>query len=99
MTSAQTSWWVRRDLGVHGHHHRRRLDRQRCRRRRRRHAGLLVDDFNPTFVGGDTDGDSELDVGETWTYTANGAAQAGEYVNIATVKGTPPTSPAIRAPC
>ena len=25
----------------------------------------------PTFVGGDTDGDNELDVGETWTYTAN----------------------------
>ena len=28
------------------------------------------DDFNPTFSGGDTDGDGLLDVGETWTYTA-----------------------------
>ena len=46
--------------------------------------GLLGDDFNPMFVGGDTDGDSELDVGEIWTYTANAAALAGEYVNIAT---------------
>ena len=50
--------------------------------------GLLSDDFSPMFVGGDTDGDSELDVGEIWTYTANGSAQLGEYVNIATVNGT-----------
>ncbi|MBP7243109.1 hypothetical protein, partial [Amaricoccus sp.] len=26
------------------------------------------DDFSPDFVGGDTDGDGKLDVGETWTY-------------------------------
>ena len=34
---------------------------------------VLSDDLEgtPTFVGGDTDGDNELDVGETWTYTAN----------------------------
>ena len=50
-------------------------------------AGEPRDDFNPTFVGGDTDGNGELDVAETWTYTANAAALAGEYENIATVNG------------
>jgi len=32
--------------------------------------GDTGDDFNPTYVSGD-DGDDELDVGETWTYTAS----------------------------
>ena len=32
--------------------------------------GNTSDDFNPSFTGGDTDGDSLLDVSETWTYTA-----------------------------
>ena len=35
-----------------------------------RTPGNTSDDFNPSFTGGDTDGDSLLDVGETWTYTA-----------------------------
>ena len=31
--------------------------------------GNTSDDFSPSFIGGDTDNDSELDVGETWTYS------------------------------
>jgi uncharacterized repeat protein (TIGR01451 family) len=43
------------------------------------------DDILPVFTGGDTDGDSILDLGETWTYQATGVATAGQYVNFATV--------------
>ena len=54
------------------------------------------DDFSPTAVlagaynVGDTDEDNQLDVGETWLYTATlaGGAVAGEYLNTATVNGT-----------
>jgi len=47
------------------------------------------------FAGGDTDGDTELDVDETWTYTASYAItqddiDAGEVVNQATAEGTAP---------
>jgi len=48
------------------------------------------DDFNPTFTGGDTDGDDELDVNETWTYTSThqvtqAQLTAGlDLVNVAT---------------
>ncbi|MEQ8756428.1 MAG: hypothetical protein RID09_23340 [Coleofasciculus sp. G1-WW12-02] len=45
------------------------------------------DDFTPTYVSGDTDSDSILDVGETWTYQGNGTAQAGDYSNLGTVTG------------
>jgi uncharacterized repeat protein (TIGR01451 family) len=41
----------------------------------------------PQFTGGDTNGDSRLDPGETWTYGASGPAVAGQYENIATVTG------------
>ena len=41
----------------------------------------------PTFVGGDTDTDTELDPGETWTYEATATAVAGQYTNVATVDG------------
>ena len=42
-----------------------------------------------TFVGGDTNGNNKLDVGETWTYKASQTVQAGgQYVNIGAVKGT-----------
>lgn len=51
---------------------------------------LPGDDFNPTFTGGDTDGDNELDVGEVWTYsythivTEDEIASGVDLVNVAT---------------
>ena len=47
----------------------------------------------PVFVSGDTDGDTQLDIGETWLFQATGTALAGQYANIGTVQGTPPTGP------
>ena len=45
--------------------------------------------FPPAFVGGDTDSDGLLDVGEVWRYTSAGVRPytvvAGAYVNVATV--------------
>jgi uncharacterized repeat protein (TIGR01451 family) len=38
-------------------------------------------------VSGDTNGDTELDPGETWIYTATGTATAGQYENTATASG------------
>ena len=37
-----------------------------------------ADDFLPVFSGGDTNSNGLLDVGETWTFMANGAATAGQ---------------------
>ena len=42
-------------------------------------------DFIPAFIGGDTDGDGELDPDEVWTYTAAHTVTPGQYVNVATV--------------
>jgi len=50
----------------------------------------ISDGFNPAFVGGDTDGDDELDVGEVWLYEATGPAAVGNYENWAVVEGTGP---------
>ncbi len=41
-----------------------------------------------TLVDGDTDGDTLLDVGETWTFTCDGAVSA-TTLNIATLTGQP----------
>ncbi len=48
------------------------------------------------FASGDTDGDGELDVTETWVYTASYAVtqddiDAGEVINQATATGTTPS--------
>lgn len=43
-------------------------------------AGDTSDDFNPAFVGGDLNGNSLLDVGETWLYSESQTAQ-----NLSTV--------------
>ncbi|XWN29119.1 MAG: hypothetical protein ROR55_16560 [Devosia sp.] len=54
--------------------------------------GDTGDDFAPTFVSGDDNGNDKLDVGETWTYSASttisqGEIDAGEaLVNTATVE-------------
>ncbi len=45
----------------------------------------MADDFNATFVGGDTNGNGLLDATETWTFTANRIATAGQYTNVGTV--------------
>lgn len=42
------------------------------------------DDFAPTLSGGDTNGNGLLDIGETWTFVASGAAVLGQYSNLAT---------------
>jgi uncharacterized repeat protein (TIGR01451 family) len=47
------------------------------------------DDFTPAFGGGDGGVIGQLEVGETWTYTASGTATAGQYENFATVTGDP----------
>ncbi len=54
------------------------------------------DDFLPTFDTGDTNGDDLLDPTETWEYSADGAAVAGQYENIATVTGDPPVGTQVR---
>jgi Ca2+-binding RTX toxin-like protein len=48
-----------------------------------------IDDFNATFVGGDTNGNGFLDLLETWTFLASRIATSGQYSNIATATGTP----------
>ena len=56
--------------------------------------GNGADDFNPDFVGGDTDNDQFLDVDETWIYTKAHTVTEGQYTNIATVTAdVAPTSP------
>jgi hypothetical protein len=48
---------------------------------------VLVDDQGvvPVFQGGDTNGDGILDPGETWQYSAQGAAIAGQYMNTGSI--------------
>ena len=63
---------------------------------------VLVDDggpgapFVPRYVGGDTDRDGRLDVGETWLFTSQGVVSYkvvdGAYVNTASVTGEEPTT-------
>ena len=51
--------------------------------------GDTSDDFAPTFVGGDTDGDDLLDPTETWTYEAERVVTVGQYTNDSDVVGNP----------
>lgn len=44
--------------------------------------GNLADDFNPTFVGGDGNGNGLLDTTETWTYSASRIVTAGQHTNV-----------------
>jgi hypothetical protein len=59
--------------------------------------GDPADDFSPTFVGGDANGNGQLDLTETWTYTASriaapvvGSADPLQYTNVGRVSGTDP---------
>ena len=60
-----------------------------------------ADDFHPTFVGGDTNGNGLLDPGEDWRYTAQAPAIAGQYENrvvttgVGNLSNTPITSSSI----
>lgn len=47
--------------------------------------GLPGDDFNPALVGGDTNGNGQLDVGETWTYFVVRTIGAGQYAGTGSV--------------
>ena len=42
-------------------------------------------------VSGDTNSNGQLDLGETWVYTATGTAIAGQYTNTATATATDAT--------
>jgi uncharacterized repeat protein (TIGR01451 family) len=52
--------------------------------------GNSADDFTPSFTGGDTNNNNELDKGETWVYTASRIATPGQHTNTAIVIGLPP---------
>jgi hypothetical protein len=45
------------------------------------------DDFAPTFISGDTNGNAALDISEIWTYSATALAIAGQYSNFAIANG------------
>ncbi len=47
--------------------------------------GNAADDFNPTFIGGDSNGNSQLDVGESWTYSAVRTIVAGQFTGTGAV--------------
>ena len=51
-------------------------------------AGTASDDFNATFVGGDTNDNDLLDLSETFVFTASRIATAGQYTNVGTASGT-----------
>jgi uncharacterized repeat protein (TIGR01451 family) len=46
---------------------------------------------NPVYISGDLNQDGILQVGESWLFRATGIAATGQYANIGTVVGTPPT--------
>jgi hypothetical protein len=48
-----------------------------------------ADDFNATFVSGDTNSNGRLDTTETWNYQATRTVTTGVYTNLSTVTGNP----------
>ncbi len=60
-------------------------------------VGDTSDDFTPTRISGDTDGDNQLDVTETWVYRATRVVIAGAYSNSATVNGEDPNTELVSA--
>lgn len=56
--------------------------------------GDAADDFSPTFVGGDTNGNGLLDLSEIWVYTAIVLADTeGQFQNMALAVATGPSGP------
>jgi len=49
--------------------------------------GVPADDFAPAYVSGDTNGNSQLDQGETWVFTASRTITAGQRTHIGSVIG------------
>ena len=54
-----------------------------------------TDDFDPTFIDGDTNNDGLLGLDETWTYSATQTVFAGQYHNDSTVVGVDPDGTAV----
>src|SRR5204863_335187 len=48
-------------------------------------SGIPRDDFTPPRTSGHVNNNSLLDLGETWTYSANRIVTAGQYTNIGKV--------------
>ena len=48
-----------------------------------------TDDFAPGFLNGDANGNSLLDLGETWTYSTTRVAAAGQFSHTGSVTATP----------
>ena len=55
-------------------------------------SGVAVTDdqtgVTPAYVSGDADADGELDLAETWVFTASGTATAGSYANTGEACGS-----------
>lgn len=59
---------------------------------------VVTDDILGVIAGpasGDTNNNGILESSEVWTYTANGLAVPGQYANVGTVVGTPPSGPSL----
>jgi hypothetical protein len=50
--------------------------------------GNAADDFNATYFGGDANSNGQLEVGETWTYSASRTVVAGQYSTTGSVTAT-----------
>ncbi len=56
-----------------------------------------ADDLIPSLLSGDTDGDNELDVTETWVFQVSGIVTPGAYSNTAVVTGQTPDTDLVTA--
>lgn len=54
--------------------------------------GNAADDFNATYSSGDTNTNGQLDVGETWTYTATRSVAPGQTTRSGKATGTASTT-------
>lgn len=56
--------------------------------------GVPGDDFAPTLTSGDSNSNNQLDVGETWTFTASRTVAAGQFTNTGSVSAIGNAQPA-----